>query len=364
MALTQPILYSKNAFDATEQTTFTFEVIGGSQVVGNILSIKNSATLQTVYSTQQTTFKFEQVLPANTLTNGTYYTATITTIDANGNQSAASQPVQFWCYTQPTFQFTNVTNNGIITNSNYNFEVQYNQAENEQLNVYVFNLYSISGSLIATSKNRYNTAIPPNIINYLFSGFANETQYSIECNGVTSEGTEITTGRIVFIVQYKKPSVYSFLNIINNCNGGYISIESNIIGIIGKSNPYPPSYIDNKEVDLSAEGSSVYWDEGYEILDDFTASIWGRNFKSGEDILRFSNADGDTIVVRYWVGEYGDETTQSAWVSLDIVTITDDWQYSIASNRLTNIPTDTTNLAIYIRKIDGLYDITISDELA
>ena len=99
-------------------------------------------------------------------------------------------------------------------------------------------------------------------------------------------------------------------------------------------------------------------------MDDFTASIWGRNFKSGEDILRFSNADGDTIVVRYWVGEYGDETTQSAWVSLDIVTITDDWQYSIASNRLTNIPTGTTNLAIYVRKIDGLYDITISNELA
>ena len=76
MALTTPILYSVSAFDATQAQTFLFNVLGGSQVVANTLTIKNNATLAVVYSATQTTFKFEHILPANTLTNGTYYQAT------------------------------------------------------------------------------------------------------------------------------------------------------------------------------------------------------------------------------------------------------------------------------------------------
>ena len=85
MALTTPILYSVNAFDAQNSFIFQFASIGGNQAVANTLTIKNNATLSTVYSATQTTFKFEHILPANTLTNGTYYQATLTTKDAQGN---------------------------------------------------------------------------------------------------------------------------------------------------------------------------------------------------------------------------------------------------------------------------------------
>ena len=69
MALTTPILYSVSAFDATQAQVFNFNILGGNQVVANTLTIKNNATLATVYSETQTTFKFEHILPANTLTN-------------------------------------------------------------------------------------------------------------------------------------------------------------------------------------------------------------------------------------------------------------------------------------------------------
>ena len=36
MALTRPILYSVPAFDATNQYTFSFNVIGGDQVVKKV----------------------------------------------------------------------------------------------------------------------------------------------------------------------------------------------------------------------------------------------------------------------------------------------------------------------------------------
>ena len=104
MALTTPILYSVSAFDAQNSFIFQFASIGGSQVVANTLTIKDNATLTTVYSATQTTFKFEHILPANTLTNGTYYQATLTTKDAQGNISNASAPIQFYCYSQPTFE--------------------------------------------------------------------------------------------------------------------------------------------------------------------------------------------------------------------------------------------------------------------
>ena len=59
MALTTPILYSVPAFDATKEQVFTFAVVGGSQVVANTLTIKDNATLATVYSQTQTTYRFE-----------------------------------------------------------------------------------------------------------------------------------------------------------------------------------------------------------------------------------------------------------------------------------------------------------------
>ena len=128
MALTTPILYSINAFDAIQAQTFSFNVLGGSQVVANTLTIKNNATLAVVYSETQTTFKFEHILPANTLTNGTYYQATLTTKDAQGNESNASAPIQFYCYSQPMFEISNMPSGNVITNSSYAFTVTYNQA--------------------------------------------------------------------------------------------------------------------------------------------------------------------------------------------------------------------------------------------
>ena len=148
MALTTPILYTVNAFDATQEQVFNFNVLGGNQVVANTLTIKNNETLATVYSETQTTFKFEHTLPANTLANGTYYQATLTTKDAQGNESSPSAPIQFYCYSKPVFEISNMPNGNVITNSSFAFTITYNQEQGEILNAYVFNLYSASGALI------------------------------------------------------------------------------------------------------------------------------------------------------------------------------------------------------------------------
>ena len=355
MALTTPILYTIPAFDATQAQTFTFNVIGGSQVVANTLTIKNNATLATVYSATQTTFKFIHTLPANTLTNGTYYQATLTTKDAQGNVSNASAPIQFYCYSQPSFVISNMPINNVVTNSSFAFEVTYNQEQGETLNAYVFNLYSASGALISTSNTMYNTnASLPLVISYLFTGLEDKASYSIEVNGVTANGTQITTGRISFTTDYVKPNMFSFLFLTNNCKGGYITVKSNVIGINGYSNPETPTYIDGKEIDLRADGSYVEWREGYIVGGDWTMRIWGRDFTPNSEIFRFSNTDGDIITITYCTdGTY-------CWFELKVKHSDWLWGYVTESSHIA-LPASDEQIFCWLRRIDNLYDLRIEN---
>lgn len=355
MALTTPILYSVPAFDAQNSFVFQFASIGGSQVVANTLTIKNNATLATVYSETQTTFKFGHILPANTLTNGSYYQATLTTKDAQGNESNASAPIQFYCYSQPSFAISNMPSGNVITNSSYAFNVTYNQAQGEILNAYVFNLYSVSGALISTSNTMYNTdSSLPLTVSYLFSGFEDKTAYSIEVNGVTANGMQITTGRISFTTDYTNPETFSDLILTNNCKGGYITIKSNVIGIDGVSNPEMPTYIDNKEIDLTDIGSYVKWIEGYRINDDWTMRLWGRDFTPNSEIFRFSNVNGDIITIEYHV-----DATQ-CWFELKAKHIGWLWGYVTESAHIA-LPTENEQVFCWLRRIDNLYELKIEN---
>ena len=355
MALTTPILYTVNAFDATQEQVFNFNVLGGNQVTANTLTIKNNATLSTVYSATQTTFKFEHILPANTLTNGTYYQATLTTKDVQGNVSNVSAPIQFYCYSQPSFEISNMPSGNVITNSSFAFAVTYNQAQGEILNAYVFNLYSASGALISTSNTMYNTdtSLPLNI-SYLFSGFEDKASYSVEVNGVTVNGTQITTGRIPFTTDYTKPDMFSFLFLTNNCKGGYITIKSNVIGINGVTNPEVPTYINNKEIDLRETGSYVEWAESYTVTGDWTMRLWGRDFTPNSEIFRFSNVDGDIITIDYRVDGI------RCWFELKVKHKDWLWGYITESAHIA-LPAETEQVFCWLRRIDNLYDLRIEN---
>lgn len=357
MALTQPLLYSTAAFDATKAHDFEFFVVGGSQVVANTLTIKTNPTTgtpQQVYQGRQVTYKFTHTLPAGTLTNGTYYQATLTTEDAAGNVSAASLPIQFWAYKDPTFKFSNIPSGNIITASNFQFEVEYAQDQNEPLNIYVFNLYSLSGSLIASSGAQYTTAdTVPLTVSYLFTGLEDNTSYRIEAIGYTSEGTAITTGQVQIAVSYDTPSVYSPLVLTNNCDGGYITIESQVIGIEGQSDPDPPTYINNKEVDVRQDGTYVRWVEGFEITNDYTLGLWGRAMTLGETVLVMLNNYEDSVEIVYME----DETT--AWVELYVKMAASDVHYEIKSGTIAK-PADTQRIRIYLRHISNLYDLELT----
>lgn len=356
MALTKPILNNVAAFDASNSQIFTFNVVGGSQVTGNTLTIKDNSTLEQVYRATQTSFKLQHVVPAGTLTNGKYYQAYLVTIDAQGNTSAQSNTIQFNCYAQPVFRFTNVSEHAVVNNATFEFQAQYNQTQGEILNEYTFNLYDTAGILISTSGKKYNTnsTLPFNI-SYTFSGLGDNTAYTIEVVGRTSGGTNITTGRVDFSVRYSTPQLYSPLYLTNNCQGGYITIETGISPIVGQSNPTPPVYIDDKEIDLTEDGAWVEWNDGYFLSPPYTARIWGRNFKENAEILRLKNDNGATVVLSTATDSDG-----YFWVELRVTMQGWAYAYTVMSNKIAK-PSSTEKIFIWLRADGDLYDLKIEE---
>lgn len=355
MALTQPILYSQVSFDATQEHIFSFNVIGGDQVVANRLTIKNGSNT-TVYNSTETTFTLTHTLPAGTLTNGTTYTAYLNTKNSSNEFSSNSNTIQFTCYTTPSFSFTNLVNGANITTSSYNFEVSYNQTQGEKLQEYSFKLYDYGSNLIATSGIIYtNASTAAYSTQYTFGGFSNATSYYIECTGVTAGGTEITTGLILFGVNYNSSSTK--LNLVNNCKGGYIYVSAAPVAIIGHANPYPPTYstayTQTGSVNVRTDDKSVWWDNGFSTSTiDWTLSLWTRYNGQGE-ICVLNNTNNDKVIINYVTD------TSGTYCTLEALGTRLSSSYKITSNIITT-PSSSTWIMVWVRKIDNLYDIVLS----
>ena len=246
--LTQPIVNPIAAFDATMPQAITFLVIGGAQVVGNRIVISDNQTGNVVYNNIVNTMKLAHTIPANTLSNGGYYNAVIYTIDNSANESAPSTPVPFYCYSQPTLTIANIPATETIGNGTYKFQGNYLQTESEQLNSYQFILYDSNKDILDKSDIIYYQS--NSSLAYTFVGMDNDTSYYVELKGQTVNSTEITSGLMYFTVRYTQPASFAIVDLINDCENGYIQISSNIVAIDGKSNPEPPIYINDKEVDL------------------------------------------------------------------------------------------------------------------
>lgn len=304
--LTQPIINPISAFDSTRAHTISFVVIGGAQVIGNRLVISDNKTGKEIYNKIQSTMKLEHLIPANTLTNGGYYNAVVYTIDSSNNESVASTPVPFYCYSQPSLTIDNIPATETIENGTYKFVGSYLQQENELLNSYQYTLYDSNKDILSQSALIYYDT--DSSLSYTFVGMSNDTSYYVELSGETINGTKITSGLRYFTVRYIQPASFAICDLVNNCEDGYIQISSNIVAIDGKSNPDPPIYIDDKEVDLRDPDSWVEWNSGFRIQDDFTMRVWGRDFNDYQNIITLTNdintaSTPNRIELKWMVGD-------------------------------------------------------------
>lgn len=276
MALVKPTARTKAAFDATKDEVFYFNVDSGDLVTKNKITIVNQSNNQVVYTntTPDSYFAHTHTVPKNTLSNGNYYYYYINTFNANGDMSVNSNSVPFYCYTEPVLTVTNLPESSeYIDSTNYVFNITYSQAEGELMDYLVATIYDsnnneyiVGDKIYANSDNSYDFAVV---------GMPNGV-YSISVTAITVNNTEVILDKQSFRVQGTQPTVYAKLKLTNDCDRGYIEVESNITNIEGDTGDYEPEFIDDEKIYLLPRQRYCRWMDNFKVPSNFTMGIWGQ----------------------------------------------------------------------------------------
>ena len=346
--MVSPILFVINAFDANFDHTISFSNEGNPQAVKNRLKIYNNESLELVYDETIESMKLFHTIPANKLQNGICYNAEIQIIDSIGTESPFSNKIIFYCYTTPTWSFSNLVQDQVITNSSFNAQLNYFQPEGELLNSYQYILYDGLSNIIFTTSKRYDTSN----LSYNISNLSDGKGYFLRATGETLNGMLLDTGLIPFTVSYVKPSVFALVHLDNIYDEGYIKITSNIITIEGTAIPDPPKYIDDKKIDLTDEGSKVIFDEGFSIKNNFTLKAYMENLSQNTTIIELSN-EKNKILIDYRFGSFNGENEKSYF---ELRAYSGIENYYLMSNTI-DIPSDNDRIFLFIRRINNVYEI-------
>ncbi len=322
-------------------------------MVKNRILVKNNTTGITVFDDTAVSFQLKHTIPANTLENNKIYNIVAYAIDTNDVSSSPSATVLFKCYTTPTWNFSNIVPDQIITNSSYGVELTYIQSEGELLKSYQVSLYNSTQSLLYQTGILYNTTS----LSATLSGLNDNTQYYIRATGVTLNGMTLDTGYISVSVEYLSPVLFAITGLENVPNDGSIKITSNFILLVGTSNPNPATYIADTLVDLSTDGSYVKFDEGFNITDDFIIQIIGRDFTDYLTVLELSNG-AYTVELQYMRGTFIGITGEKVYFILNAYNSVTN--YTITSN-LIDVPLSTDRIHIWIKRINNIYDLQIEN---
>lgn len=418
MALTQPFINTIPAFDAQNGITINLNVLGGDAITKYSFEIMKSDGSRLFMPSQKINVN-------NDIANGTIRTFPITinkNMGIENNQSYMIKPMtyndekpdgvvgqatSFTCYVTPSVNiyyydiqngqtgYFPFVNNSVVGTATPNIKIQFNPndlnsiAEPNVANVYVYGVNSGVRNLIYSSDDIYNfsydistdlyeitTDLADFTININKDGTPSENRlydsFEVEWTLRTIENFQPTLqGLITGINCYYQTLRNSPFLVINNlCSEGKIEINSKLTSYEGTSNPTPPIYINNQEVDLTVDNSWVQWANYFTLEQPYTFRIWGRNFNVGEIAdLTSSTIPSKHIYIKYNQEDVYNEvtktTTNYTFVSLasgQSKTIDDVeyfYPYYIESNRiLTSSITPTTQLFINVQEQGELFDIS------
>ena len=227
MSLVKPILNPIPAFDATNDFIITFVASGGDEVTGNELRIVTNDISQTVvYDNTITSNLLQHTIPANTLTNGHYYYATVRTYNSLNETSEWSLNKPFYCFSEPTLEF-NINDGATIATDTFQVYLTYNQTEGEYMVSGRIELYNINGTLNQTSDELYDSSSPPNVLTWTFN-VENDKSY-ILVGIITTEYGTVVTRTVNFNVDYSVHTGDFFYVTVDNCEG---EVKINTEGIV------------------------------------------------------------------------------------------------------------------------------------
>lgn len=322
----RPILSFISAFDAEfgesdknkeklEAPVFRFSWTEGV-VKKNRLRIVDYATNEEVYNciitTMSRTHKMHKEVTGNesivqscpySLVNGKKYKAYISVFTVDNVESLESEAVIFHCVTMPEFKFTNFkkfSGDGdsaiaVVESSSLDCVVDYtqNEAEQENLSSYYYELVDYNGKTIYKSATKY-VASWDTTLRFSIGG-VDETEkeltgeikydeaYTIICSGETQHGLILYTEQ-KFIVKVPVSGVGALIH-AENVGDGRVLISSNYKIMDGICSNDNPKYVLDENgkpyaIDLT-QGDYVEFVEGFTMYIPYEIIIKGE-FKSGE----------------------------------------------------------------------------------
>ena len=292
--MAKPIIKSMSPPDATKSFDIGF-VWNGDRAYYNRVIITNNKTNAVAYDNKVETFNLYQTIAANTLSNGGTWIVQMSVFyrdPSNTNnylESELSDKYIFPTLTTPTFSFTDLdaTADNKVETSSYQAQIYYDSKENEKIESYMFSLYDVTKKFLFET-DRFTD---PYNITYTYRGLDNMTDYFIRCRAITHYGIELDTGFVRIHVKYQNPSTYSRIYATPLPNRGCIEVGSNLIVIQYNGTDefeYNDSFINLTE-------KTLYYDEGWEIADDFTVIIKMQYMEYGQ-VLRLTNGVNDITV--------------------------------------------------------------------
>ena len=346
---------SISAFDASKATTVAF-LYDGNQCYKNKIAVYNSATNAEVYSNTETTYNLSQIIPAGTLANGTsYYIKFTAYYKLNAVETAVESSASnvFKCLSTATWAL-NISNGATIGNSYFTFQITYSQAENDPINEFNFAVYNSSGTEFWISETLYNATDSATV-----SGLLNDTQYFVRAYGMTASGLVLdtrTTADISVVTSYKTPTIYAYAYLTNERYQGFVKVDTNIASVDGKSATTPSFVTDSagtQYVDLSADGASVTFDNGFFSGEDFTMMMDFYGVRYNTSVVTIKSAS-DSYSISFY-------KTTTATDSVAYAQLKDDnGDYQILSNYIP-IPTDKSKLFLFVKREKGLFYIKIEN---
>jgi hypothetical protein len=252
------------------------------------ISIYNNTTDALTWSLPRTFSQaMSYTIPANSFPNGVDYKISVT-VWSSIEQSATSQFVIFTASSTPVVIADEI---GTVGNHTYLFSATYTQAENNPVSKYTVNLYNADKSLIKTSGT-----LTDGLLEYRFDLLKNDTNYYIEFIVTSKIGLTATSGLVEFTVVYDNPSMYFELTADSIPEKAGIKLNWKIREVIGKTSIISPFYIDGTKIDV--RNGKVFYDEGFEISNDFTLKIWFENLMKNVNVIYLKGSNGD-IKIQY-----------------------------------------------------------------
>ena len=363
----KPIITRIDAFDATIGTTITFGW-KGAQAFQNELIIRDSETLDIVYkykTGRDMSLKHVMNIALGTTNedvteqfkNGKQYQATITVFDKDGVQSDPSDPVTFWCFTEPVLKITNEdVLSGIITMSSLYLNFYYQQTEGETLSEYYVELYDENRHLLLKSSIYYGSS-SEEYLEYRIEGLLNNHTYYVNVNARTTHGIEVSTDLVQFSVKYDKMGAGALVS-LKDLGNGNVSIGSNFKVIDANSNPEEPTYINNEEIDLRDPDSWVNFFDGFEVSGNYEMKIAMRAVQEGFYVI-CKNEDNEVLKItyEYYDIDYETETKRKYFFKLHVFNNNQDLN---VFTKMFDKLTDDQELVLVVQHVNEYYSLKLN----